>query len=99
MKFSLFIFEIFTSFAFEVCPPMISTALFETSKVFAKSLINSAFAAPSTGGEAILTFNAPSNSPTISLFDARGTTRTVKIIESSFSVKLIITRSELRLQP
>lgn len=41
--------------------------------------MSSAFAAPSTGGAAIFTFNAPFTSPTISLFEARGTTRTVKI--------------------
>jgi len=70
---------------------MISISDFETPKVFAKSLIISAFAAPSTGGDAIRTFNAPSCSPTISLFDARGTTRTLKIIESSFSVIFNVT--------
>ena len=81
--------EIFTCFVFEVCPPIISTELFEMPKVFARSFSNSAFAAPSIGGDAIRIFNAPSNSPTISLFEARGTTRTVKIIALSFSVKFI----------
>ncbi len=68
-----------TCFRFENCPFNISTVLFDTPNVFAKTFINSAFAAPSIGGTAILTFNAPPNSPTISLFDARGTTRTLKV--------------------
>ena len=82
-------FVILICFVFEVCPATISTSDFETSKVFAKTLINSAFAAPSTGGEAILTFNAPSCAPTISLLEARGTTRALKIIAPFFSVKFI----------
>ena len=76
-------------FNFEVCPLVISISLLETSKVFDKSLTSSAFAAPSTGGDSIFTFNAPPNSPTISLFDERGTTLTLKIIAPSFSVKFI----------
>ena len=48
-------------------------SLLATPNFFAKNLISSAFAAPSTGGAAILTFKAPPWSPTISLFDARGT--------------------------
>lgn len=74
-----------TCFCFEVCPLNISTALFGTPNFFDKIFINSSFAAPPVGGEAILTFNAPSISPTISLFDARGTTRTLKIKPSVFS--------------
>lgn len=88
-NFSAVRFAILICFVFEVCPDRISTADFETPKVFAKSLTSSTFAAPSTGGEAILTRNAPSCSPTISLFDARGTTRTLKTRSPFFSLKLI----------
>src|SRR5215213_3866115 len=82
-------FVILICFALEACPLRISTFDFETSKVFAKTLINSAFAAPSTGGAAILTFNAPSCAPTISLFEARGTTRALKTSAPFFSLKFI----------
>ncbi len=85
-KFDAFPPMILICFVFEVCPLKISTALLETLNFFAKTFINSAFAAPSTGSEAILIFNAPLKSPTISLFDARGTTRTLKIKFPSFSV-------------
>jgi len=70
---------------FEVWPEMIEILLFGTLNCFDKSFINSAFAAPPTGGEASLIFTAPSNSPTISLRDARGTTRTVKYTAPFFS--------------
>ena len=76
---------------FEVCPETISTSLFGTPSVFAKSLINSVFAAPSTGGEATLTFTAPSSAPTISDLDARGTTLTANNTAPSFSEMLIKT--------
>lgn len=89
-KAFFFIPEIFTCFALEVFPLRISTWLLETANSFAKSLTSSAFAAPSTGGAFNFTFNALSYSPTISLFDERGITRTEKIRESSFSVKSII---------
>lgn len=62
----------------EARPDTISTAPLATANFFANSFISSAFAAPSTGGEATLTFTAPSNSPTISVLDARGTTRMEK---------------------
>jgi hypothetical protein len=73
----------------DVWPETISTLLRETSNVLARSFISSAFAAPSTGGEQRRTFKAPSSSPTISLFDARGATRTPKNTAPSFSSKLI----------
>src|SRR5215208_4418899 len=88
-NFSAVRLTILICFVFEVCPERISTSDFETPKVFDKTLINSAFAAPSTGGEAILIFSAPSCAPTISLFEARGTTRTLKISAPFFSVKFI----------
>src|SRR5688572_10613750 len=69
----------------DACPATISTLLFPTPSVLANSFINSAFAAPSTGGEATLTFTAPSNPPANSVFEARGTTRAVKLILLSFS--------------
>ena len=74
---------------FEVCPETISTSLFGTPSFFAKSFVNSAFAAPSTGGEASLTFTEPSISPTISDLEARGTTLTAKSTAPSFSEILI----------
>lgn len=61
-------------FNLPLCPLTIFTALRETLNVFAKILINSSFAAPSTGGAAIRTRKAPLCSPTTSLRDARGTT-------------------------
>ena len=68
-----------TCLRFEVCPLVISTALFEIFNRLAKTFINSALAASSTGGAFILIFNAPPISPTISLFDDFGMTRTAKI--------------------
>ena len=85
-KFAAVMPSIFTCFVFEVRPLVISTALFGTSKNLARVTINSAFAAPSTGGDFTLIFNAPSCSPTISLFDDFGKTRTLKIKVPSFLV-------------
>lgn len=68
-----------TRFVFEVSPAIISTLLFETPKTFASTFTSFAFAAPSTGGAAMRTFRAPSRSPTISLLDARGATRTSRM--------------------
>lgn len=56
---------------------MISILDLEVPRHFARREINSAFAAPSTGGEVSLTFRAPSKAPTISLRDERGKTFTV----------------------
>ena len=70
---------------FELCPDTISTLLFGTPRALAKSFISSALAAPSTGGDAILTFKAPPMRPVISDRDERGTTRTVMVTAPSFS--------------
>lgn len=69
----------------DVWPERISMLLFDTPKCVDRSFINSAFAAPSMGGEVSLTLTAPSISPPISLRDALGTTRTVKHAAPSFS--------------
>lgn len=69
---------ILTCSIFPVCPDRISTALRATPKTSARVRMSSSLAAPSTGGAAILTLSAPSCSPTTLLFDARGTTRTLK---------------------
>src|SRR5262249_7677770 len=69
----------------EPWPERISTDLRGAFNARARTLINSAFAAPSTGGKARRTRKAPSCSPTISLREARGDTRTVKVIAPSFS--------------
>ncbi|HEV7701666.1 MAG TPA: hypothetical protein VGO43_15655 [Pyrinomonadaceae bacterium] len=61
----------------DVSPEIIATSRFATENVFASNLINSMFAAPSTGGEVSRIFKMPFVRPTTSLFDARGTTRTV----------------------
>lgn len=66
---------------FEVSPLTIETWLLETPKCLANSRTISAFAAPLTGGEQIRTFSEPSCSPTISLFEARGMTRTATITQ------------------
>jgi hypothetical protein len=76
-------------FDFDASPETIETFDFATPNAFASNLITSSFAAPSTGGADILTFKDPSISPTISLFDARVTTRIVNDKAPSFSVKLI----------
>ncbi len=68
----------------EESPLRISTSLFATPKYFASTRTNSSFAAPSTGGAEILTLKFPSCSPTISDFEARGTTRTLNVIAPSF---------------
>ena len=82
-------FAIFILLFFEVSPFMISTSLFATPKDLASNLINSAFAAPSTGGDEMRIFNEPSCGPTILLLEDRGTTRTSNNIAPSFSVKSI----------
>jgi len=63
----------------EVNPEIICTAFFGSLNDFDSNFINSLLAAPSMGGAAILTRNAPRCSPTNSLRDARGTTRTAKV--------------------
>lgn len=70
-------------------PETIDTFDLAVPNALAKTRTTSSFAAPSTGGADILTFKLPSCSPTIWLFDARGATRIVNVIESSFSVKWI----------
>jgi hypothetical protein len=70
----------------EVSPLTIATADFATPSFFDISRINSALAAPSTGGEDNLTFTAPSYSPAIPADAARVVTRTSKTIPSGFSV-------------
>src|SRR6266700_7740965 len=69
---------------------MISTAARGIFKARAMVPINSSLAAPSTGAAAIRTRKAPSCSPAISLREARGTTRTAKIIAPSFSENSIM---------
>ena len=73
-------------FVFDVSPETIATFDFGTPNAFASTFTTSSFAAPSTGGDDILSFKDPSTSPTISLFDARGTTRIVNVIESALSL-------------
>ena len=63
---------------------MLTSALGHLNSL-AKTFTTSSFAAPSTGGAAILTFRPPSNSPTTSLLDARGTTRILNINEPDSS--------------
>jgi len=82
-----------TRFRRAVCPETISTSDRETLKVLEKNRMSSSFAAPSTGGDVSLIFNAPSYSPTISDFDDRGITRTENTIRSFDSVNLIIVLS------
>jgi hypothetical protein len=82
-----------------VWPDTIETDDRLTFNNFASSLTTSSFAAPSTGGEDILTFKDPSISPAISLFEARGTTRTLNVTAPSFSVKWITVWSEMRSLP
>jgi hypothetical protein len=72
----------------EFSPLKISTALFGTPRLFESSFINSAFAAPSTGGDDSLIFKRPSMIPTISLRELRGITFIVKI--TSFFVGVIL---------
>jgi len=55
------------------------TAACGTLSCFERNLINSRFAAPSTGGAAMRIRNTPSCRPAVSLRDARGTTRTEKV--------------------
>src|SRR6266536_3913138 len=69
---------------------MISTAARGIFKARAMVPINSSLAAPSTGAAAIRTRKAPSCSPTISLREARGTTRTAKVAAPSFSENSIM---------
>ena len=76
-------------FVLEVSPFIISILFLATLKDFDKNLINSLFAAPSTGGVEIFIFKAPSYSPTIWLFEARGITLTGKIMAPLFSLTLI----------
>ena len=72
----------------EAPPATIAIADFATPSFLANSLMSSAFAAPSTGGEDNLTFTAPSTSPTISLRALRGITRTVNVTASLSSSML-----------
>ena len=81
-----------TVFSFAACPPVIAIALRGTPNARAKRRTSSSLAAPSTGGAAIRTRNAPSCSPTSSLREARGTTLTLKISFPSLSVYSIISR-------
>ena len=90
--------EISIRFVFEVPPLTIRTEVFETPHFFESIPINSLFAAPSTGGAANFTFNAPPYSPAIPLFDDRGMTRTSKLIESLFSF-ISISSIKLRRPP
>ena len=66
-----------------VCPETISTLLFAMPSNLAKNFINSALAAPSTGGDATRTFKIGSFVPTISVFDALGITRTLNSTPSA----------------
>jgi hypothetical protein len=47
-----------TVFPREDCPATIRTARFDTPSIFARKIISSSFAAPSTGGECSRTFSA-----------------------------------------
>src|SRR5262245_19107664 len=67
----------------ELVPEIISTAFCGTFNLSANTRTSSRLAAPSTGGAAIRIRKPPSCSPTISLDDARGTIRTVKVIPRS----------------
>lgn len=69
----------------EIWPERSATLLFGTPRCFDKSFTSSAFAAPSTGSDASRTFTVGSNSPTISLREAPGSTRAVKCTAFSFS--------------
>ena len=68
-----------TVLLFELVPATISTAFRDNLNDFARTLTNSLFAAPATGGAAMRTRSAPSCSPTMPLDEARGTTRTAKV--------------------
>jgi len=69
----------------ELLPEIIVTAFCGTLKVLDKNLISSRLAAPSTGDAAIRTRSAPSWQPASSLREARGTTRTLRVIPFSSS--------------
>jgi hypothetical protein len=75
-----------TVFVLEVAPEMIEMEPAETPKARARVRNSAELAAPSTGGAVSRTRNAPSCSPTISLREERGTTRTLKVSFPSFSV-------------
>src|SRR5688572_30448435 len=77
----------------EESPATISTLRLGTSKSFAKNLLHSSFALPSTGGAAILSFSAPAYSPAISVFEARGWARTLKVTAPFFSATSITLKS------
>src|SRR5438552_16568573 len=74
-----------TVFVLEPLPEIISTAPDETPKARANNRTSAKLAAPSTGGAASRTHNAPSCSPTISVREERGTTRTLNVSFPSFS--------------
>src|SRR5436305_5788221 len=78
-----------TTFVFDAWPLLISTSRAGTPNSFDRNFISASLAAPSTGGAATRTRSAPSCSPAASVFDARGTTRTEKLIAPSSSLYLI----------